>query len=110
MKYQDGMYELPEMFGLEPVALLVWTSTPYEYDVTMIWTDGDVFYVASDEGTGSLPFSSDFWTAGDRDLAEFPTRQALAQAFAASRGQVRTPRELSVFDANYAVLLDALDR
>lgn len=47
----NDVYYQPETFGLQVVGEMEWSEPCYDFDMTVVWKDGDgVYYWASDAG------------------------------------------------------------
>ena len=70
-------YYNPEEHGLTPVGEISWTDEPYQFDLTVVWKDGQgLYYWASDSGCSCPePFEylvfADLETGSRYDLAEY---------------------------------------
>lgn len=61
----DDVYYQPDSFGLEIVAEVEWSPPCYDFDLTVIWVDGnDTYYWASDSGC-SCPTPFEDYTSLD---------------------------------------------
>lgn len=46
----NDVYYNPESFGLSVVGEVQWDEPCYDFDLTVVWTDGSLFYWADDSG------------------------------------------------------------